>query len=73
MTVIDLNGGVSRARVAGRFSMVVNDLRDYLARKALYRQTMRELNALSTRELDDLGLGRSDIANVAYKAAWGEN
>ena len=30
-----------------------------------YRRTVNELNALSTRELDDLGIARSDIPAVA--------
>ena len=30
-----------------------------------YRRTVNELNALSTRELTDLGLGRADIERVA--------
>ena len=34
-----------------------------------YRQTFRELEGLSDRELADLGLGRRDIRIVARKAA----
>lgn len=36
-----------------------------------YRETVRELSKLSDRELDDLGLLRADIHNVArhYAAA----
>jgi uncharacterized protein YjiS (DUF1127 family) len=30
-----------------------------------YRETVRELSKLSDRELDDLGIVRSDIDNVA--------
>ncbi len=33
-----------------------------------YRETCNELNRLSNRELNDLGISRSDIANVAKRA-----
>lgn len=33
-----------------------------------YRQTVTELNRMSDRELNDLGIGRSDIHNVARSA-----
>ena len=33
-----------------------------------YRETVSELSRLSTRELDDLGISRSDIPYVARKA-----
>jgi uncharacterized protein YjiS (DUF1127 family) len=34
-----------------------------------YSRTVSELEALSTRELADLGLGRSDIYRVAREAS----
>jgi uncharacterized protein YjiS (DUF1127 family) len=33
-----------------------------------YRRTVAELGALSNRELDDLGISRADIPNVARRA-----
>jgi len=33
-----------------------------------YRQTVEELNRLSTRELNELGIARADIATVARQA-----
>ncbi|MDZ5697035.1 MULTISPECIES: DUF1127 domain-containing protein [Phyllobacteriaceae] len=33
-----------------------------------YRQTVNELNRLSTRELNDLGISRGDIPYVARKS-----
>lgn len=33
-----------------------------------FNQTVRELNRLNTRELDDLGINRSDITRVARAA-----
>ena len=34
-----------------------------------YNQTVRELSRLNSRELDDLGISRSDIERVARAAA----
>jgi uncharacterized protein YjiS (DUF1127 family) len=33
-----------------------------------YRNTVAELDRLSTRELNDLGIARSDIRNIARSA-----
>jgi len=35
-----------------------------------YRKTVNELSALSSRELDDLGLNRSMIKRIALEAAY---
>ena len=35
----------------------------------IYRQTMNELSRLSDRELNDIGIIRANIENVATKAA----
>ena len=40
---------------------LVNDFRRWRA----YRRTVNELSSLSRRELDDLGISRSDIEFVA--------
>lgn len=39
------------------------------ARRAIYNQTVRELSALSGRELADLGIARSEIRFLANEAA----
>jgi uncharacterized protein YjiS (DUF1127 family) len=36
---------------------------------AAYQQTVRELNALGNRELNDLGINRGDIQRVARQHA----
>ena len=41
-------------------------------RRAVYRQTVRELEQLSTRDLADLGISRSSIEQIARVAAYGE-
>ncbi|TPW32399.1 DUF1127 domain-containing protein [Martelella alba] len=35
-----------------------------------YRQTVSELDRMSTRELSDLGINREDIRRVARKASF---
>lgn len=45
---------------------------DAFARRKVYRETIRELQSLSSRELDDLGLHRSMITRVAQEAAYGK-
>ena len=47
-------------------------LRETLARRKVYRETVRELRALNGRELSDLGMSRSMIGSVAYEAAYGK-
>lgn len=38
-------------------------------RNAIYRQTLRELSSLSERELNDIGLCRSQVQQVSQQAA----
>lgn len=38
-------------------------------KRRIYRETYRELAALSNRDLSDLGLARSEISRIAYQAA----
>lgn len=40
-----------------------------MAIRAAYRQTFDELSALSARELNDLGIARSDISRISREAA----
>ena len=42
---------------------------DYLSRRRTYRQTLRELNALSDRELADVGINKSMIGALARQSA----
>ncbi|MEO0378665.1 MAG: DUF1127 domain-containing protein [Pseudomonadota bacterium] len=39
------------------------------ATRRIYRTTLGELNALSNRELADLGMHRSELKRVAWEAA----
>lgn len=41
------------------------------AQRKVYRETAKELNALSTRDLADLGISRAEIPFIAREAAYG--
>lgn len=55
-------------RMSARFS----NLKEKFQTRALYRETVRELSALSDRELRDLGIGRSSIRFLARMAVYGK-
>jgi uncharacterized protein YjiS (DUF1127 family) len=46
-----------------------NALFNRLRRWRRYRETVRELQNLSTRELNDLGIHRGDISRLAREAS----
>ncbi|GAA3854416.1 DUF1127 domain-containing protein [Celeribacter arenosi] len=46
-------------------------LAERFARYRVYRETVNELEALSDRDLADLGLSRATVKAVAYEAAYG--
>jgi uncharacterized protein YjiS (DUF1127 family) len=45
-------------------SLVLTEVQRWLT----YRKTVRELESLSERELSDLGIGRTDIRDIARHA-----
>jgi uncharacterized protein YjiS (DUF1127 family) len=49
--------------------MITSMILSKIAAWRRYRQTLRELEGLSDRELAELGLGRRDIRHVARQAA----
>ena len=69
MALLDLSRDQGRTQPAGLLVEGISRLTGALARHSLYRQTVRELSALGDRELADLGLNRSAIHSVAWKAA----
>lgn len=66
----DIRG--AQGGLAERVSDFFAALAEARARRAVYRQTLRELKALSGRELADLGIPRSTITRVALEAAYGK-
>lgn len=57
--------------LADRLAATMTVLRSALQRRRIYDQTLRELKALSDRDLADLGIHRAMIRNVAREAAYG--
>jgi uncharacterized protein YjiS (DUF1127 family) len=51
---------------------MIKQLIKSIQRKQMYRQTVRELNSLSDYELNDLGLNRGMIAELAYETTYGK-
>lgn len=58
--------------LADRFPGFIASVKAALARRAVYLQTVRELDALTDRELADLGLSRLEIPTLAREAAYGK-
>ncbi len=54
-----------------RLVATVAELKAAQRRRAVYARTFRELNALTERELSDLGIAQIQIADVAREAAYG--
>jgi uncharacterized protein YjiS (DUF1127 family) len=50
---------------------IIAALRLQLQRREVYTRTVRELQALSERDLADLGIHRSMIEKIAHEAAYG--
>lgn len=71
MALIQDTRGAERGfavRIAGMFQA----LSEAYARHKVYRQTLGELQGLSARELNDLGINRAMITRVAIEAAYGK-
>ena len=60
------------ATLSDQFATVRARMADAAARRKVYRTTLAELEALSDRDLNDLGLSRSMIKSVALDAAYGK-
>ena len=55
-----------------RLATLLDSAKTAWTRRAIYRQTVRELRALSDKELADLGIHRSIITRMALEAAYGK-
>ena len=49
----------------------LRNLKTNMVNRRVYRTTFTELHALSTHDLADLGINRSEIRRVAWEAAYG--
>ena len=58
--------------LAERFDTFRANFAEASAKRAVFRKTIHELDALSNRDLADLGIHRSTIKAVAYEAAYGK-
>jgi uncharacterized protein YjiS (DUF1127 family) len=54
-----------------RLMATVAEMKAAQRRRALYARTLRELEALTDKDLADLGISRLQIADVAREAAYG--
>lgn len=55
--------------LADRFASLRSSMADRRERRRMYTQTFKELNALTPRELADIGIAKSDIKRIAMEAA----
>ena len=63
---------IKNSSVFDRISAFFAGIADNRRRYSQYRQTLRELDSLSDRELNDLGLHRAMIEQVSLDAAYGK-
>lgn len=54
------------------FGGFLKTIRLAMERRAIFARTVRELNALTDRELADLGIARASITGIAREAAFGK-
>jgi len=57
---------------ADRLAAISKSVQTLMAQRRMFGQTFRELNALTDRELADLGIHRADIRRIAAQAAYGK-
>jgi len=64
--------GAVRSDITGRLTAFVANTRSRMAQYSTFRRTRDELNALTDRELADLGINRTMIREIAQEAAYGK-
>lgn len=63
---------VARKGFADRLVVLRDAALAAIAQRRTYLRTVAELNALTDRELADLGISRLGIAEIAHEAAYGK-
>jgi uncharacterized protein YjiS (DUF1127 family) len=58
--------------VAPRLAEMLKQASEAYTAWRLYRRTLSELQDLSVREMDDLGLNRSNLRQAAFEAVYGK-
>lgn len=61
-----------RLSLADHIAAYVASYKEARARRAVYDRTFGELNAMTDRDLADIGLARVQIEDIAYEAAYGK-
>jgi uncharacterized protein YjiS (DUF1127 family) len=62
----------ARKGFADRLAVLRDTVLTAIAQRRTYLRTVAELNALTDRELTDLGISRVAITDIAREAAYGE-
>jgi uncharacterized protein YjiS (DUF1127 family) len=71
MAYVNTNS-VARKGFADRLAYLKDVVLTAINQRRVYAQTVAELNALTDRELADLGISRFAIADIAREAAYGK-
>ena len=62
---------VAQKGLLDRLSVLKDAVVNAVHQRRIYSQTVAELNALTDRELSDLGIARTTIREIAHEAAYG--
>lgn len=65
-----VNSRSATVSIVDRFAALFKAGKEINDRRRVYNQTVTELNALSDRDLADLGMSRSNITTIAREAAY---
>jgi uncharacterized protein YjiS (DUF1127 family) len=63
---------VARGGLLARLAVLKDGIATAVQQRRTYSRTLVELNALSDRELADLGIARMAIPDIAHEAAYGK-
>jgi uncharacterized protein YjiS (DUF1127 family) len=63
---------VARSGLMGRLALLKGGIATAVQQRRTYSRTLAELNALTDRELTDLGISRLAIPDIAHEAAYGK-
>jgi len=62
----------ARGGLMARLAILKDGVATALPQRRTYARTVAELNALTDRELTDLGISRLSIPEIAHEAAYGK-